>query len=260
MASKDPGEPSDAPDCQMTLIVAVRCRDGVILGSDSQETRGERGRRLARSTRKVYEPRPGFLLAWAGAQDVAQGFALRLGRAGDVSTDADRLHIKDRLHAILADVREDPSVAGRSDNAEFLIAWWSAQENKPVALHLLSGGAAVWVSDWGFGGTSLGVERASFAVSTMRHIDPGALTLEQAKIVALKVLRDTIETGVEGIGGRVQMGAVRESGLEVIEEADMRGLQDTADLWEAQCIELLLGSTASPSASETPDRGVRPPS
>jgi proteasome beta subunit len=244
----------------MTLIVAVRCRDGVILGSDSQETRGERGRRLARSTRKVYEPRPGFLLAWAGAQDVAQGFALRLGRAGDVSTDADRLHIKDRLHAILADVREDPSVAGRSDNAEFLIAWWSAQENKPVALHLLSGGAAVWVSDWGFGGTSLGVERASFAVSTMRHIDPGALTLEQAKIVALKVLRDTIETGVEGIGGRVQMGAVRESGLEVIEEADMRGLQDTADLWEAQCIELLLGSTASPSASETPDRGVRPPS
>jgi hypothetical protein len=28
----------------------------------------------------------------------------------------------------------------------------------------------------------------------MRYADPGALTLEQAKIVALKVLRDTIET------------------------------------------------------------------
>ncbi|MFZ1924511.1 MAG: hypothetical protein WAU42_00050 [Solirubrobacteraceae bacterium] len=55
---------------------------------------------------------------------------------------------------------------------------------------------------------SLGIERASFAASTMRYIDPVALTLEQAKIVALKVLRDTIETSVEGIGGRVQMGAV----------------------------------------------------
>jgi hypothetical protein len=43
------------------------------------------------------------LLAWAGAQDVAQGFALRLGRADDISPDADRLHVKDRLHAILAD-------------------------------------------------------------------------------------------------------------------------------------------------------------
>jgi proteasome beta subunit len=244
----------------MTLIVAVRCRDGVILGSDSQETRGERGRRLARSTRKVYEPHPGFLLAWAGAQDVAQGFALRLERDDDMSANADRLAIKDRLHAILADVRKDPSVEGRSDNVEFLLAWWSRQENKPVALRLLSGGAGEWVNDWEFGGIRLGVERANFAVGAMRYIDPGALTLEQAKIVALKVLRDTIETSVEGIGGRVQMGAVRESGLEVIEEADMRGLHDTVDLWETQCIELLLGSTASPSASETPDRGVRPPS
>lgn len=243
----------------MTLIVAVRCRDGVILGSDSQETRGERGRRLARSTRKVYEPRRGLLLAWAGAQDVAQDFALRLGRADDISLDADRLHIKSRLHAILADVRKDPSVEGRSDNVEFLVAWWSRQENKPVALRLLSGGAGEWVNDWEFGGNRLGEEHASFVVSTMRYIDPGALTLEQAKIVTLKVLRDTIEASVEGIGGRVQMGVVRESGPEVIEEEDMRGLHDTVDLWEAQCIELLLGSTAPPSASETPDRGVRPP-
>jgi hypothetical protein len=243
----------------MTLIAAVRCRDGVILGSDSQETRGERGRRLARSTRKVFEPRPGFLLAWAGAQDVAQGFALRFERARGISPDADRLDIKDRLHAILADVRKDPSVEGRSDNIEFLIAWWSRPENKPVALHLLSGGTGVWVSDWEFGGARLGVERANFAVGSMRFVDPGALTLEQAKIVTLKMLRDTIETSVEGIGGRVQMGVVREDGLEVIEKADMRGLQDTVDLWESQCIELLLGSTASPSGSKTPDRGVRPP-
>jgi hypothetical protein len=117
----------------------------------------------------------------------------------------------------------------------------------------------VWVDDWEFGGSPLGVERASFAVGAMRYVDPGSLTLEQAKIVALKMLRDTIETGVEGIGGRVQMGVVGESGLEVIEKADMRGLQDTVDLWESQCIELLLGSTASPSGSKTPDRGVRPP-
>jgi hypothetical protein len=162
----------------MTLIAAVRCRDGVILGSDSQETRGDRGRRLARSTRKVYEPRPGFLLAWAGAQDVAQGFALRFERARHISPDADRLDIKNRLHAILADVRKDPSVEGRSDNVEFLIAWWSRPENKPVALRLLSGGAGVWVSDWEFGGAPLGVERASFAVGAMLRrsgcVDPRA--------------------------------------------------------------------------------------
>jgi hypothetical protein len=58
----------------------------------------------------------------------------------------------------------------------------------------------------------------------------------------------------------VQMGAVQESGVQIVEQADMRGLNDTVDLWEAQCAELLLGTDEPPSASDTADRGVRPPS
>lgn len=93
----------------------------------------------------------------------------------------------------------------------------------------------------------------------MRYIDEGALTLEQARVVALKVLRDTIETSVEGIGGRVQMGTVQRRRVQVVGETDMRGLHDAVDFWERQCAELLVGS-APPSASGTPGRGVRPPS
>jgi hypothetical protein len=231
----------------------------VILGSDSQETRGVRGRRLARPTQKVYEARPGFLLAWAGAQDAAQGFALRLARAEELSPANDRLEIKARLHKIIEDLRADPSIDGRSDHVEFFVAWWSRHEGKPVVLHLLSGGAGVWVETWAFGGTQLGIDCASFAAGTMRYIDSTELALEQAKIVALKVLRDTIETNVESIGGPVQMGTVRESGVDLVKEVDKRGLHDTVDLWEAQCAELLPGVTAPPSESTTPDRGVRPP-
>src|ERR1700720_4464507 len=139
----------------MTLIAALRCRDGVVLASDSQQTRGAGGRRLARPAHKVYEARRGFLLAAAGAQDAAQGFALRLARAAGLSPSVDRLEIKARLHAILDEVRADPSVEGRSDYVEFLIAWWSRTEGKPLALHLLSGGAGEWVEAWAFGGTQL---------------------------------------------------------------------------------------------------------
>jgi len=242
----------------MTLIAALRCRDGVIVGSDSQETRGARGRRIARLAQKVYEPRPGFLLAWAGTQDVAQSFGLHL-RDEELSPSADRLDIKARLHAILMELRVDPSIEGRSDHVEFLVAWWSRREHKPIALHLLSGGAGEWVESWALGGMALGVESASFAIGTMRYINPADLALEQAKVVALKVLRDAIETSVEGIGGRVQMGTVQESGLQIVKPADMRGLHDTVDLWEAQCAELLLGTDEPPSTSDTPDRGVRPP-
>jgi hypothetical protein len=105
----------------------------------------------------------------------------------------------------------------------------------------------------------IGVERAAFAIGAMRYIDIDDLALEQAKILALKLLRDTIEISVEGIGGRVQMGSVEASGLQILEPADMRGLHDAVDVWESQCAELLLGTDEPPSASDTPDRGVRPP-
>jgi hypothetical protein len=77
--------------------------------------------------------------------------------------------------------------------------------------------------------------------------------------VALKVLRDTIDTTVEGIGGPVQMGVVQKSGVRLLERADMRGLYDTVDLWESQCAELLIGATIPPRAGNNPDRGMRPP-
>ncbi len=243
----------------MTLIAAFRCRDGAILGSDSQDTRGERGRRLARPTQKVCEARPGFMLAWAGPRDVAQGFMLRLARADDLSPAADRLEIKARLHTILAALRTDASVEGRSDHVELLVAWWSRAEEEPVALHIFSGGAGEWVDSWAFGGTRLGVEKASFAVAALRHVDPATLVLEQAKVVALKILRDTIATAAEGIGGPPQMATIQRDGAQLANRADMRELDDAVDLWEAQCAELLTGVAPPPSASGTPDRGVGSP-
>jgi hypothetical protein len=225
----------------MTLIAALRCPEGVVLCSDSQQTRGARGRRLARSARKVYVPRRGLLLAAAGAQDVAQEFSLRLQRSRGLAPATDRLALKSRFQAHLRGLREDPGIEGRSDHVEFLLAWWPRQAHKPVALHLFSAGAAEWVDSWAFGGMAMGTEIASFAVGTMRHIDPARLTLEEAKLVALKVLRDTIETSVEGIGGDVQMGTVGRDGVGVIEAADLRRLHDAVDLWEARCAELLRG-------------------
>jgi 20S proteasome alpha/beta subunit len=238
----------------VTLIAALRCRDGVVLCSDSQQTRGARGRRLARSAQKVYEPRSGLLLAAAGAQDVAQEFSLRLQRMHDLTPNADRLELKSRLQGILRQLREDPGIEGRSDHVEFLLAWWSRQAHKPVALHLYSAGAAEWVDSWAFGGIALGTEIASFAVSTMRYIDPARLTLEQAQVVAVKVLRDTIETSVEGIGGGVQTATVGCNGVHVTESADMRGLHHAVDVWEARCAELLCGRGTPPPVREKPAR------
>jgi hypothetical protein len=238
----------------MTLIVALRCGEGVILGSDSQETRGTAGRRLGRATRKIYVARDGFLVAWAGAQDVAQAFVLQVRRAEELSAGDDRLEVRRRLHEILAALRSDPAIAGRSDHLEVLVAWWSRPESRPVALHMLSGGASEWVSGWAFGGVALGVERASFATGGLGYADPGAMGLEPGKVLALKVIRDTIQGTVEGVGGNVQMGVVGGSYARLLAERDLRALDDAVDLWEARCRELLCGDAGRAARRVGPAR------
>ncbi|HUA74015.1 MAG TPA: hypothetical protein VL988_04585 [Solirubrobacteraceae bacterium] len=190
-----------------------------------------------------------MLIAAAGAQDVAQQFALQLRRASDISPEADRLELKSRLQALLGSLREDPGIEGRSDHVEFLLAWWSRREHKPVALHLLSGGAGEWVDGWAFGGIQFGIEIASFAVGTMRYLEPDRLSLRQAEVVALKVLRDTIEVGVEGIAGSAQLSTIASDGVRRFVGAEMRRLQRAVDLWEARCAELLV--EADPSFRRT---------
>lgn len=106
----------------------------------------------------------------------------------------------------------------------------------------------------------LSVESATFASSTLRYIDPTTLTLEQAKIVVLKVLRDAIDTTVEGIDGQIQLGTIQKSGVRVLNKTDVRGLHDTVNLWESQCAELLPGAVTRPPTGDTLDRGVGLPS
>ncbi len=179
-------------------------------------------------------------MAAAGAQDVAQEFALRLQREPGLSPEVDRLQLKSRLRELLTSLRDDPTIEERSDHVEFLLAWWSSHDRKPVALHLLSGGAGEWVDAWAFGGVQLGIEIASFAVGTMRYLDPSMLLLPQAQLLALKVLRDTIETGVEGIAGPVQLATVAHDGARLVSSLRLREFGDVLDVWEARCAELLL--------------------
>jgi hypothetical protein len=238
----------------MTIISALRCSEGIVLTSDSREMRGPAAHRLARDVQKIYEPRRGFLVGWAGWQGVAQAFALGLERAPDLSPTMDRVEVKRRLEAIIRHLRDD----GETDYAEWIVAWWSESDKKPVALHIFSNRPGEWVTDWACGGDARPIEIATVVSGALRFVPRDTLTLEQAKVLALKITRDTIHIGVESIGGEVQVGAVSRGGVELLGGTQLKGLHDTLDVWEEQAADLLPGSIPVPGRSSTPDRGLRP--
>ena len=141
--------------------------------------------------------------------------------------------------------------------AEWIIAWWSKPDNAPVALQLFSTRTGQWVERWGYVGDERPQDIAQIASEVVRFVPIDSVTIEQAKVLALKVMRDTIHIGVDSIGGDVQIGAVTENTVEVITGPELRGLSDTLSVWEEQAAALLPGSIAVPSETTTPDRGVR---
>lgn len=132
----------------MTLLVARRVGEGVVLASDSRELRGEQGERTSRSTRKIYEARPGFLFAWAGYTNVHQAFILELQRRQGLSPALDRLAIERHLDDSVAAIRD----RGVTDYGEFFLAWWSPIERKTIARRFTTGGTGEYVEDWGEAG------------------------------------------------------------------------------------------------------------
>jgi hypothetical protein len=239
----------------MTLISALRSREGFVLTSDSRETRGPSQARLARNVKKIYVPREGFLLAWAGFETVAQAFTLAMERADGLSTSLDRVEIKRRLEALIAEIRAN----GGTDMGEWIVAWWSKPDDRPVAVRLFSGRTGKWIDTWEFGDDARPQEIAHVVAEAIRFVPRTSLTLEQAKLLALKVMRDTIHIGVESIGGEVQLAAVTRDGIEFATGAVLRSLNDTLGAWEEQAAALLPGAVPVPAQTTTPDRGVRLP-
>jgi hypothetical protein len=239
----------------MTATLALRCREGVVLATDSRETTAAGAGRIAHDATKITKPRPGFLVAAAGFRSVTQAFVLALQRARDLSPSADRVEVQQRLRDVIQQIRAQ----GATDIAEWTVAWWSRPDDAPVALQLFSGGSSQWIEDWGFGGDRRPWEIASIVAQTLRFVPREALTLEQAKLLALKVMRDTIHIGVESIGGAVQLAAVSHGTVEILAGARLEAMHDTLDVWEEQAAALLPGIVALPAESATVDRGVRPP-
>lgn len=239
----------------MTLLSTLRCAEGAIITTDSRETSGTSGGRVAQDVTKLWTPRPGFLFAWAGFENVTQAFALAVQREKGLTPSVDRLEIEKRFLNLLKQIRE----AGKTDYAEWLIAWWSVPDSMPVALRLTSTGTTVWTEGWQHAGDERPINIARQITGSLRFVPRETLTVEQAKVLALKVMRDTIHVGVESIGGEPQIGAVTRKGVEIVTGADLRGLHDTLDVWEVQCAELLPGGVKVPSESTTPDPGIRPP-
>jgi 20S proteasome alpha/beta subunit len=208
----------------MTLVLGLRCRDGVVLAADSQRT--EEGFR--EEVPKLFVTPAGIV--WGVAGNIAIQQELRATLDGlDLTPHPGRKEARDAIaSAVRTAVRQvtatvdQPSLAARTVHGIF--AWHSRGERESFLLRVLENGYLT-------------------------------LRLTAAKMLAFKVADDVIRASARSVGHPVQLAIVTEAQHHVLSAKESQAAGDTLAAFREHQREFLAREETPPPERDT---GIRP--
>jgi proteasome beta subunit len=236
----------------MTLILAIPTSEGILFASDGQVTSGE----IRFSGQKLYELNTNC--AWAASGELA--LIQRVHEViGGVSADQplDRLRdelataIKQCVNSLLQLDFRTPFFVGRHEAllslhpGDFVFV---EARTQPKILHITSHGTPEWIHRPFATGSG-----AVFAYALLRKYQGIQLSMDQATLLAFKVIQEAIDVGAYGLGPPIEVRQVLPSGLRSLDEPEIAALNDAAGQLRDSEIQLLLEVTRRPN-EEAPNR------
>lgn len=252
----------------MTLALAIRCRDGIVLAADSQSTLLTAGQwtRLDADKLNVL----GGRIAWAGSGAIGavqrvelelEAHAREIVAAFEVSHELGAREVFRRVNSVQKQVFTeavgDPTNVGSS----YLFAGYGA--SGPFLLEIDSDGGRQWSDRHSFAAIGSGAIYAIHASRSIAHYRLPALSLVQAQALAYRTVENAIATAALGLGGATRLLVVTPSGASVLARTELEAVRDIVGIWKQREVEILqeLGSSASEEASSAPrEPPLEPPS
>ena len=230
----------------MTLIIALPVRDGAVMAADSQITMGA----VRTSGRKLYHLSDSVVWAASGEVALFQRVGERLGELPrGLQEGRPRIAeaVKQGVTELLQEdfrtpfFQSNPDILLNLHPGDFIFAECPKENQRPRILHVAITGTAEWITEHAFatGNGDL------FAYALLRKVDLTQLSVEEAKLLAVKVIEEAIEVGSYGLGPPIQMLQLTTEGVEEVPEAEIAGLSDIARSVREQ-EHLLLASAVLP--------------
>lgn len=239
----------------MTLVLGLRCRDGVVLAADSQRTEGT----FREAIPKLFVTPSGIV--WGVAGSIAVQHELRAVLDGlDLTPQPSRMEARDAIAgALVAAARQataamaEPSPAARTIHGIF--AWHSRAEGETFLLRVLESGFAEPAGKYTAVGTPDAKALGQFALSQSEHLGYASLGLDAARMVAFNVVDDVIRASARSVGHPVQLAEVTAARHEVLSTAETQGVADTLAAFREHQRDFLARDEI---ATDEGDTGIRP--
>jgi 20S proteasome alpha/beta subunit len=248
----------------MTLILALTCKDAVVMAADSQATETQGGNVLAgvrHDVEKLHQLGPNMLWGASGSVGVIQDIEDALGdwAAGNPGKlDDPARRIKPELVKVVAPVLKAAyanyiQVPGR-------------QPNPPVTSMLLAGRTAGtrWILEIeenggaefkdGFAAIGSAYHYANVAAAMLKEYNASTRELIHGQLLALRVLDTAVAAAAFGVGGALRLAVVSPTGSKVLPAEEVAQARDLVDGWrqaEAETLEEFV--LRRPDAAMVPD-------
>lgn len=227
----------------MTLILAIPTERGIIMASDTQYTSGE----VRSSGPKIYALNQNC--AWAGAGEVALIQRVREGLSGLPSghtleqlRDALAQIVRQAVHSLLdldvltEYVQGDPNQLLGLHPGDFVFAEY--HQGQLRMLHIAANATPEW-----FSGCFASGNGAYFAYALLQKYQDLPLSLEQAALLAYRVIDETIQVGAYGLDYPIDIWLIGPEGLNRLEAPEFAQLAKASEALRDQEIQLLLQSS-----------------
>jgi len=231
----------------MTLIVSIPTKEGVVLASDGQVTAGM----IRARGQKVFSL--DSHCAWAAAGELALIQRVRES-IGASQQNQQLIQVRDLLAGTIKQcvttliqldfrtqfIPANPDALLKLHPGDFVFV---ECRDQPRILHVLTNGTTEWIErPFATGNADV------FAYALLRKYQDVELALEQASVLAVKVIEEAIEVGSYGVGPPICVWQITQAGAVCLDEEKMSLLGDTAQQLRDMEISLLTGQS---SAAET---------
>lgn len=228
----------------MTLIIALACKNGIVMASDGQATGGSVGGPVRMPIKKIYPINNHVLFGASGSIGVIQKSRAIIS---SLSQELD----KEWDFGLMEKVRQNLfNIYKNEINRHRAFYQGTPQEdieNAPIADVLLcnfikkgnSEQKIIWhiapdcsdemLDEIGYGCSGNG---DVFAHTLLKNYPVKGLDVEKGKLVAYRVIKEAIEIGAYGLGEPIDIWAITEKGCEQVTTKELMALEDTYNLWK----------------------------
>ena len=225
----------------MTLVLAIRCGEGVVLASDGQATTDAAGQPTKQPARKLFDV--GGRIAWGAAGSMGLQQTLR-DELADLAPDgrgaaALRRALAGAVIPIQQEALRDyvPQPGSEPPDLACIFAWWDRDGARILSVPRTGSDHQFHL---GYSAIGSGDIFADFAMASVAHLGTADLSLEHAKMVAYKAIADAIDVAAVYVGPPIQMYVVTAGGARPVPREEIEGgLAGSVDAWKARQRETL---------------------